>query len=55
VENRTQLSYLRAQGCSEAQGYLFSRPVPATELSNLLEGSGFDVLLEPTGVAVPAA
>ena len=32
VETREQLALLRAAGCSQAQGYLFSRPVPASEL-----------------------
>jgi diguanylate cyclase (GGDEF)-like protein len=32
VETREQLTLLKAVGCSQAQGYLFSRPVPATEL-----------------------
>ena len=32
VETTTQLSYLRAQGCSLIQGYLFSKPKPAKEL-----------------------
>tara|TARA_B100000315_G_scaffold247131_2_gene275423 strand:- start:146 stop:2407 length:2262 start_codon:yes stop_codon:yes gene_type:complete len=45
VENRTQLKYLCAQGCSEAQGYLFSRPVPGPEICSLLEHNSFDTLL----------
>ena len=32
VETERQLTMLRAAGCSEAQGYLFSRPVPVNEL-----------------------
>jgi diguanylate cyclase (GGDEF)-like protein len=28
VENETQLEFLRASGCDEVQGYLFSKPVP---------------------------
>ena len=32
VETEEQLAKLRALGCSEAQGYLFSRPVPAAEV-----------------------
>jgi EAL domain-containing protein (putative c-di-GMP-specific phosphodiesterase class I) len=37
VENRVQLRYLLAQGCSEAQGYVFSPAVDAQALGVLLE------------------
>jgi diguanylate cyclase (GGDEF)-like protein len=33
VETEEQLTALRATGCQLAQGYLFSRPVPASELA----------------------
>ena len=33
VETEEQASYLRHTGCHELQGYLFSRPRPAEELS----------------------
>jgi len=36
VETRTQAEALRAQGCTEAQGFLYSRPV---------SGNAFDALL----------
>jgi diguanylate cyclase (GGDEF)-like protein/PAS domain S-box-containing protein len=32
VETKKQLAWLRAAGCTEMQGYLFSRPVPAREI-----------------------
>ena len=32
VETNAQLEFLRQQGCEEAQGYYFSRPVPADQL-----------------------
>ena len=36
VENRTQLQYLARHGCSEVQGYIFSRPVPRAVMQGLL-------------------
>ncbi len=36
VETDEQLERLRAEGCTEVQGYLFSRPKPANELNALL-------------------
>ena len=41
VENRTQLKYLHAQGCSEGQGYIFSKPVPANDISNMIRRNPF--------------
>jgi diguanylate cyclase (GGDEF)-like protein/PAS domain S-box-containing protein len=36
VETKKQLAWLREAGCTEMQGYLFSRPVPASEIAGLL-------------------
>jgi EAL domain-containing protein (putative c-di-GMP-specific phosphodiesterase class I) len=36
VETPDQLSALSSVGCSEAQGYLFSPAVPATDVPGLL-------------------
>lgn len=35
VETEQQLAFLRENGCSEWQGYLFSRPIPAAEFEEL--------------------
>ena len=37
VETEEELAFLQAQQCEEAQGYYFSRPVPAGEFAKLLE------------------
>jgi len=36
VETREQLAALRRMGCDEYQGYLFSKPLPAEQISELL-------------------
>jgi EAL domain-containing protein (putative c-di-GMP-specific phosphodiesterase class I) len=36
AETREQLDRQRAEGCTEAQGYLFSPPRPAAEVASLL-------------------
>ena len=38
VETEEQLAFLCERGCNTCQGYLFSRPVPAEELTALLRG-----------------
>ncbi len=37
VETREQLDRVAAKGCDEAQGYLFSRPVPAKAIPELID------------------
>ena len=36
VETDDQLTHIRAEGCTEVQGYLFSRPLPADQIPALL-------------------
>lgn len=38
VENQEQVAFLKEAGCHEAQGYVFSRPVSAEEIGNLVRG-----------------
>jgi len=40
VETEEQLAFLRQCRCDEMQGYLFSRPVPPTEIAELLARQG---------------
>jgi diguanylate cyclase (GGDEF)-like protein len=40
VETQRQAELVRAAGCTEAQGYLYSRPVPAAEIRALLHEAG---------------
>jgi diguanylate cyclase (GGDEF)-like protein len=47
VETEDQLRHLIAKGCTEVQGYLFSRPVPASEVPRLL----LQPLSQPSAVA----
>jgi EAL domain-containing protein (putative c-di-GMP-specific phosphodiesterase class I) len=42
VETEEQLAKLRELGCSEAQGYLFSRPVPAAEVPEIIARCALD-------------
>ena len=37
VETPRQLEMIRQEGCTEVQGFLFSRPVAASEVSRVLE------------------
>jgi EAL domain-containing protein (putative c-di-GMP-specific phosphodiesterase class I) len=46
VENRTQLRYLHAKGCSEGQGFMFSPAVAAVELQQLLQSRPFERLVQ---------
>jgi len=36
VETSEQLAYLRSEGCSEVQGYYYSKPKPAVEVDKMI-------------------
>ena len=42
IETVEQAQYLRARGCTIGQGYLFSRPMAASEVKRLMAFQGFD-------------
>jgi diguanylate cyclase (GGDEF)-like protein len=42
VETTEQLMFLRKEGCTEVQGYLYSQPKPASEIEPLLQALGRD-------------
>ena len=53
VETEEQLSFLRAQGCNEIQGYSFSHPLSADDFEKLLrDGRGMRVLQGLSGYYV---
>ena len=39
VETKEQLRYLQKSRCFQAQGYLFSKPVPAEQMSEIFEAN----------------
>jgi diguanylate cyclase (GGDEF)-like protein/PAS domain S-box-containing protein len=45
VETEKQFAFLKSKFCDDVQGYLFSRPIPAEELTALLQKKNF--LLNP--------
>ena len=40
IETAEQRDYLLQQGCELGQGYLFQKPIPATEFAALLQANG---------------
>jgi EAL domain-containing protein (putative c-di-GMP-specific phosphodiesterase class I) len=37
IETEAQLEKITAEGCAEGQGYLFSKPCPASSIGSLME------------------
>jgi diguanylate cyclase (GGDEF)-like protein/PAS domain S-box-containing protein len=46
VETGEQLEFLRSIDCQEMQGNLFSRPLPAAEMAELITSRGFEAVCE---------
>jgi diguanylate cyclase (GGDEF)-like protein len=55
VETAEQLAMVRAQGCTEVQGYLFARPQPAAAVAAWIAGNGLGPTLAAPGAASAAA
>jgi diguanylate cyclase (GGDEF)-like protein/PAS domain S-box-containing protein len=45
IETQQQLAFLQAQHCGEGQGYLFSRPIPAAQFTDLLKVSNTETVV----------
>jgi EAL domain-containing protein (putative c-di-GMP-specific phosphodiesterase class I) len=45
VETQDEMAFLQAHQCDEAQGYYFSRPVPAAEFAKLLKSGIAEAVL----------
>jgi diguanylate cyclase (GGDEF)-like protein/PAS domain S-box-containing protein len=54
VETRAELDFLKAHHCDEAQGYFFSKPVPARDFVRLLERGSQKAAARKAGASVAA-
>lgn len=55
VETEAELSCLRAEGCHEGQGFLFSRARPNAEIVGLLKAQRGEACTDPVDAALKAA
>ena len=51
VEDKEQLATITSEGCTEMQGYLLSRPLPAREIQNFLLSRRKDREAKPDAAA----
>jgi EAL domain-containing protein (putative c-di-GMP-specific phosphodiesterase class I) len=47
VESKEQLAFLRSEGCSEVQGFFYSKPRPADEIARMLETGALKTFDKP--------
>ena len=45
IETQEQLAFLQARHCSEGQGYLFSRPLAATQMASLIRARSTEAVI----------
>jgi EAL domain-containing protein (putative c-di-GMP-specific phosphodiesterase class I) len=55
VETNEQLQVLRCEGCSEVQGYLFGKPMPAAEFARQYGIRGDGSYRQPIGLLATAS
>ncbi|MDB5653673.1 MAG: hypothetical protein JWQ94_1286 [Tardiphaga sp.] len=55
IENAEQLALLKAHGCTEGQGYLFSKAIPASSIPTLLAAMGAVAPMDMVGTPVVGA
>ena len=55
VETKEQLDAVRAEGCTEMQGFLFSKPLPADEVEPFLRRCGSETAHQAAEADVPAS
>ena len=53
VENEAQLAFLKAEGCTDAQGFHLGRPMPAAEFETWLRTMPQDVTTSQPSLAAP--
>jgi EAL domain-containing protein (putative c-di-GMP-specific phosphodiesterase class I) len=51
VEHESQEAFLREHGCHETQGHLYGRPIPATEMTHMLEHLVHQHMPDESGLA----